>query len=345
MRSASRALFLKLDDAAKTATVTRARSTSPTRCSRARRATSRRSTTREHLVGWGSQGYFTQFAPDGTTIFDARIARGQDTYRAYRFPWVGTPAAQPSVASTSAGRTSTRAGTARRRSRAGRCWPARRRSRWHRRRSAPRTASRPASARTGPRSWPCRRWTPRRGARDVEGDQHRLMSRDGLRGLAASADADRFLQRHVGADRGGEPVAREPPRPQGVGEPAHRLARVRGRPDPALRLAVLAVQLEDAAAEDRRAVAAGDGELEPAGPDGPAGLHAHRHAGPAAQARAADRVQRDAREPRRLVRREHGERVEEMQREVAEARRPRPAPGPPSTPPGRRTSLRARRRA
>ena len=104
VRSASRALFLKLDDAAKTATVTRAQVHKPNTLLAGTQGNVQGIDDAGNIfVGWGSQGYFTQFTPDGKTVFDARIARGQDTYRAYRFPWVGTPAAQPSVASTSGG--------------------------------------------------------------------------------------------------------------------------------------------------------------------------------------------------------------------------------------------------
>jgi hypothetical protein len=56
------------------------------------------------FVGWGSQGYFSEFDPDGRMLFDARIARGQDTYRAYRFPFTGTPGDAPAVAATDGGR-------------------------------------------------------------------------------------------------------------------------------------------------------------------------------------------------------------------------------------------------
>ena len=57
------------------------------------------------FVGWGSQGYFSEFAPDGTMLFDARIARGQDTYRAYRFAFAGTPGDAPALAAADGGRT------------------------------------------------------------------------------------------------------------------------------------------------------------------------------------------------------------------------------------------------
>jgi hypothetical protein len=105
VRSASRALFLKLDDATKTATLTRANTHKPNPLlSGTQGNVQALDDAGDIFVGWGSQGYFTQFAPDGTTVFDARIARGQDTYRAYRFPWVGTPSAQPAVAAGAGGR-------------------------------------------------------------------------------------------------------------------------------------------------------------------------------------------------------------------------------------------------
>jgi hypothetical protein len=51
------------------------------------------------LVGWGHQPYFTEFGPRGETIFDGRFAReGADSYRAYRFPWIGRPRSRPAVA-------------------------------------------------------------------------------------------------------------------------------------------------------------------------------------------------------------------------------------------------------
>jgi hypothetical protein len=56
------------------------------------------------FVGWGSQGYFSEFDAAGKLLFDARIARGQDTYRAYRFPFTGTPESRPSLAALSGGR-------------------------------------------------------------------------------------------------------------------------------------------------------------------------------------------------------------------------------------------------
>ena len=49
------------------------------------------------FVGWGSQPYFTEFAPDGEVVFDATFAAGGQSYRTFRNAWVGRPAAPPSA--------------------------------------------------------------------------------------------------------------------------------------------------------------------------------------------------------------------------------------------------------
>jgi hypothetical protein len=50
------------------------------------------------FVGFGGLPYFTEFAEDGKVVFDAHFPASGDSYRAYRFPWVGRPAGRPSVA-------------------------------------------------------------------------------------------------------------------------------------------------------------------------------------------------------------------------------------------------------
>ncbi|MBE2320645.1 aryl-sulfate sulfotransferase [Solirubrobacter sp. CPCC 204708] len=47
------------------------------------------------FVGWGSQRWFTEFDAAGRVVFDGRLARGMDSYRAYRAAWVGTPKTRP----------------------------------------------------------------------------------------------------------------------------------------------------------------------------------------------------------------------------------------------------------
>lgn len=50
------------------------------------------------FVGWGGQPYFSQFAANGAIVYDGRFPTGAQSYRAFRSPWVGTPAAPPDVA-------------------------------------------------------------------------------------------------------------------------------------------------------------------------------------------------------------------------------------------------------
>ena len=60
------------------------------------------------FVGWGGlQPVFTEFDRDGRTVFDARfLAKGVETYRAYRMPWRATPTDRPvAVATATGGRT------------------------------------------------------------------------------------------------------------------------------------------------------------------------------------------------------------------------------------------------
>jgi hypothetical protein len=52
-----------------------------------------------YLVGWGHQPYVTEFGPHGRPLLDLHFARsGVDSYRAYRFAWVGRPHSKPAVA-------------------------------------------------------------------------------------------------------------------------------------------------------------------------------------------------------------------------------------------------------
>ena len=49
------------------------------------------------LVGWGHQPYVTEFDLAGRTLFDFRFGSGSDSYRSYRFRWVGRPADRPAL--------------------------------------------------------------------------------------------------------------------------------------------------------------------------------------------------------------------------------------------------------
>ena len=49
------------------------------------------------FVGWGSEPFFTEFAPDGKVVFHATFGKNRDSYRAYRFDWAGRPRDKPAL--------------------------------------------------------------------------------------------------------------------------------------------------------------------------------------------------------------------------------------------------------
>jgi hypothetical protein len=59
------------------------------------------------FVGWGQQPYFTEFDADGRVTFDGRFVDANSSYRAFAFPWRGTPVNLPAVSATTAGRLTT----------------------------------------------------------------------------------------------------------------------------------------------------------------------------------------------------------------------------------------------
>jgi Arylsulfotransferase (ASST) len=50
------------------------------------------------FIGWGTDGSFSEFGPDGLLRFDARFADGSVDYRAFRLPWTGRPTGRPAIA-------------------------------------------------------------------------------------------------------------------------------------------------------------------------------------------------------------------------------------------------------
>ncbi len=51
------------------------------------------------FVGWGVHAWYTEFEPDGTAVLDGHLAgSATQSYRAFRSPWTGRPAAPPGVA-------------------------------------------------------------------------------------------------------------------------------------------------------------------------------------------------------------------------------------------------------
>jgi Arylsulfotransferase (ASST) len=55
------------------------------------------------FIGWGAEPWFSEFSSSGQLLFDAHMPPGDQSYRAYRFPWTGTPAGAPAVAASAAG--------------------------------------------------------------------------------------------------------------------------------------------------------------------------------------------------------------------------------------------------
>jgi hypothetical protein len=49
------------------------------------------------LVGWGHQPWYTEYSARGRVVLDARFGRDDNSYRAYRFPWVGRPTTGPAL--------------------------------------------------------------------------------------------------------------------------------------------------------------------------------------------------------------------------------------------------------
>ena len=59
------------------------------------------------MVGWGGQPYLTEFNSRGRPVFDARFVGANSSYRAYRFPWTGSPKTRPAAAARASGATTT----------------------------------------------------------------------------------------------------------------------------------------------------------------------------------------------------------------------------------------------
>jgi hypothetical protein len=54
------------------------------------------------FVGWGAEPYFSEFSASGQLLFDAHMHSSYQSYRSYRFPWVGTPTDAPAIATGAA---------------------------------------------------------------------------------------------------------------------------------------------------------------------------------------------------------------------------------------------------
>lgn len=50
------------------------------------------------FVGWGSEPYYSEYAADGTLLYDARLPKKSHSYRAFRADWTGRPTKPPAIA-------------------------------------------------------------------------------------------------------------------------------------------------------------------------------------------------------------------------------------------------------
>jgi hypothetical protein len=96
VRKNSRVLTIKLDLQAKTATLVSAFK-HPRNLLSSSQGNVEGLPNGNSFVGGGSQRWFTEFSPTGEVLFDGRIAKGNDNYRAFRYEWSGRPAQPPKV--------------------------------------------------------------------------------------------------------------------------------------------------------------------------------------------------------------------------------------------------------
>jgi hypothetical protein len=93
----SRVLVLRLDAARHRATLVHAYAHRPPLLSTSQ-GNAQRLPDGHLFVGWGSKPYFTEYSANGKVLLDGRFGTVDDSYRAFRFPWVGRPTTRPAIA-------------------------------------------------------------------------------------------------------------------------------------------------------------------------------------------------------------------------------------------------------
>ena len=92
----SRAIVLRLDETAMTATLVREYA-QPQGLFATSQGNMQILPNGDVFVGWGSLPHFSEFSGDGKLLINATFTASQ-SYRDYRFPWVGQPADAPAIA-------------------------------------------------------------------------------------------------------------------------------------------------------------------------------------------------------------------------------------------------------
>ncbi len=93
----SRGLVLRVDEAARTADLVRAYNHPRKALLAGSQGSVQILPDGDVFVGWGAEPYYTEYRADGEVVLDGHIMSGQ-SYRAFRFPWTGTPTELPAVA-------------------------------------------------------------------------------------------------------------------------------------------------------------------------------------------------------------------------------------------------------
>ncbi len=94
----SRAIVLAINPQAKTDTLLANYEHSSPKLSSASQGSVQTLANGDTFVGWGAEPYFSEFGAGGQLLYDAHWHGSYQSYRAYRFPWTGTPATPPAIA-------------------------------------------------------------------------------------------------------------------------------------------------------------------------------------------------------------------------------------------------------
>jgi hypothetical protein len=101
----SRAIVLAIDPQAKTDTLLADYEHSSPKLSSSSQGSVQTLANGDTFVGWGAEPYFSEFGAGGQLLYDAHWHGSYQSYRAYRFPWTGTPATPPAIAIAGAAKT------------------------------------------------------------------------------------------------------------------------------------------------------------------------------------------------------------------------------------------------
>jgi Arylsulfotransferase (ASST) len=97
VHSQSRGIVVSLESQGKTATLI-SQLTHPSPISAKSQGNVQALAGGDWFIGWGEVPDFSEFSPTGQLLFDAHFPAGDQSYRALRFNWTGTPANRPALA-------------------------------------------------------------------------------------------------------------------------------------------------------------------------------------------------------------------------------------------------------